>query len=70
MLRAVDKVMCRTCHVHYGVIQEIESKDRPGFFVNRCIPDVLPKKCPVCNSVITRVTVDDEKYQPKEGLRL
>ena len=38
------------------VIGRVFAKERaPGMWINRSVPDPLPKQCSICNSVIERL---------------
>jgi hypothetical protein len=44
---------CLKCKTHVGVVQEIEI--RPGIFQNVCSQTPMPKKCDLCDEILTRL---------------
>ena len=46
------KIVCQSCQQQIGYVEEVEV--RPGFFMNKTTPDVLPQRCP-CLGVLTRI---------------
>jgi hypothetical protein len=51
-----QEILCTNCDTVLGTVtmQAVDVVNRPGVFINVCVPNPMPKRCITCDGVITR----------------